>query len=303
MHRDSTPRAARLEAVASLSGCQKRTTPSICEMIAAMIPGLDGTVAVVTGGASGIGAACCRLLEASGATVHVADREGEPTGRRQRPHRARRACGAARPPERPHQRRRHPHREQAGGRPAGRRLPPQLRGERDRNPERLPGVRPATQGGRRIGRQRRITGGTRLAAFPGRVHGEQGSSRGPDALTGDRLGGARHSCQRRCARLHCDPDDRSVLRERDLHAGRDQAGSRSADFSRQTRSRVRSSSWRARWRARSRAWSCPSTAAGRPENLPYPGDLVAVGLPIPWATSAASALMRWPCPSHTHAVA
>jgi meso-butanediol dehydrogenase/(S,S)-butanediol dehydrogenase/diacetyl reductase len=39
---------------------------------------LDGTVAVVTGGASGIGAACCRLLEASGSTVHVVDREGDP---------------------------------------------------------------------------------------------------------------------------------------------------------------------------------------------------------------------------------
>ena len=77
MHRDSTPRAARLGAASLLSGCQKRTTLSICEMIAAMIAGLDGTVAVVTGGASGIGAACCRLLEASGATVHVADREGE----------------------------------------------------------------------------------------------------------------------------------------------------------------------------------------------------------------------------------
>jgi NAD(P)-dependent dehydrogenase (short-subunit alcohol dehydrogenase family) len=40
--------------------------------------GLRGAVAVVTGGASGIGAACRRLLEASGAEVHVADRIGEP---------------------------------------------------------------------------------------------------------------------------------------------------------------------------------------------------------------------------------
>ena len=39
---------------------------------------LSGTVAVVTGGASGIGAACCRLLEASGADVHVVDRAAEP---------------------------------------------------------------------------------------------------------------------------------------------------------------------------------------------------------------------------------
>jgi NAD(P)-dependent dehydrogenase (short-subunit alcohol dehydrogenase family) len=40
--------------------------------------GLRGAVAVVTGGASGIGAACRRLLEASGTEVHVADRLGEP---------------------------------------------------------------------------------------------------------------------------------------------------------------------------------------------------------------------------------
>ena len=40
--------------------------------------GLRGAVAVVTGGASGIGAACRRLLEASGAEVHVADRVIEP---------------------------------------------------------------------------------------------------------------------------------------------------------------------------------------------------------------------------------
>ena len=39
---------------------------------------LDGAVAVVTGGASGIGAACCRLLETSGAEVHVVDRDGDP---------------------------------------------------------------------------------------------------------------------------------------------------------------------------------------------------------------------------------
>jgi meso-butanediol dehydrogenase/(S,S)-butanediol dehydrogenase/diacetyl reductase len=39
---------------------------------------LRGSTAVVTGGASGIGAACCRLLEESGATVHVVDRDGDP---------------------------------------------------------------------------------------------------------------------------------------------------------------------------------------------------------------------------------
>jgi len=42
------------------------------------IGGLNGAVAIVTGGASGIGAACGRLLEASGASVVVADLAGEP---------------------------------------------------------------------------------------------------------------------------------------------------------------------------------------------------------------------------------
>jgi meso-butanediol dehydrogenase/(S,S)-butanediol dehydrogenase/diacetyl reductase len=41
------------------------------------IGGLDGALAVVTGGASGIGEAVVRLLERSGATVHVADLGGE----------------------------------------------------------------------------------------------------------------------------------------------------------------------------------------------------------------------------------
>jgi meso-butanediol dehydrogenase/(S,S)-butanediol dehydrogenase/diacetyl reductase len=40
--------------------------------------GLSGSVAVVTGGASGIGGACRRLLEQAGAEVHVADLAGDP---------------------------------------------------------------------------------------------------------------------------------------------------------------------------------------------------------------------------------
>ena len=42
------------------------------------VGGLDGAVAVVTGGASGIGEACCRLLLRDGATVHVADLAADP---------------------------------------------------------------------------------------------------------------------------------------------------------------------------------------------------------------------------------
>ena len=41
------------------------------------IGGLDGAVAVVTGGASGIGEAVMRLLEQSGAIVRVADLGGD----------------------------------------------------------------------------------------------------------------------------------------------------------------------------------------------------------------------------------
>jgi meso-butanediol dehydrogenase / (S,S)-butanediol dehydrogenase / diacetyl reductase len=42
-----------------------------------VIDGLEGALAVVTGGASGIGAACCRLLGRSGADVVVVDVAGE----------------------------------------------------------------------------------------------------------------------------------------------------------------------------------------------------------------------------------
>jgi 2-dehydro-3-deoxy-L-rhamnonate dehydrogenase (NAD+) len=44
----------------------------------AEIGGLDGAVAVVTGGASGIGGACCELLLHAGATVHVVDLGADP---------------------------------------------------------------------------------------------------------------------------------------------------------------------------------------------------------------------------------
>jgi NAD(P)-dependent dehydrogenase (short-subunit alcohol dehydrogenase family) len=47
--------------------------------MALAIGGLQGTVAVVTGGASGIGEACCTLLAESGATVHVVDLAGDPS--------------------------------------------------------------------------------------------------------------------------------------------------------------------------------------------------------------------------------
>ena len=43
------------------------------------IGGLEGAVAVVTGGASGIGEACCQLLLRAGATVHVADLGADPS--------------------------------------------------------------------------------------------------------------------------------------------------------------------------------------------------------------------------------
>jgi len=42
------------------------------------VDGLDSAVAVVTGGASGIGEACVRLLRRAGATVHVVDLASDP---------------------------------------------------------------------------------------------------------------------------------------------------------------------------------------------------------------------------------
>ena len=42
------------------------------------VDGLDGAVAVVTGGASGIGEACCELLLRAGANVHVVDLAADP---------------------------------------------------------------------------------------------------------------------------------------------------------------------------------------------------------------------------------
>jgi len=42
------------------------------------VDGLDSAVAVVTGGASGIGEACVRLLQRAGATVHVVDLAADP---------------------------------------------------------------------------------------------------------------------------------------------------------------------------------------------------------------------------------
>lgn len=54
------------------------TTIEASRIKVGVIGGLEGAVAVVTGGASGIGAATATLLERSGAKVVVADRDGDP---------------------------------------------------------------------------------------------------------------------------------------------------------------------------------------------------------------------------------
>ncbi len=53
-------------------------TRHVYQVRVANVDGLDGAVAVVTGGASGIGEACCELLLRAGANVHVVDLAADP---------------------------------------------------------------------------------------------------------------------------------------------------------------------------------------------------------------------------------
>ena len=73
-----------------------------------METGLDGKVAIVTGGSGGIGFACARALAAEGARIVLGDLDAEARGRlRGRARRRRRRCGGGR-------------RHAAGGRAASR---------------------------------------------------------------------------------------------------------------------------------------------------------------------------------------
>jgi meso-butanediol dehydrogenase/(S,S)-butanediol dehydrogenase/diacetyl reductase len=53
-------------------------TRHVYQVRVANVDGLDGAVAVVTGGASGIGEACCEVLLRAGANVHVVDLAADP---------------------------------------------------------------------------------------------------------------------------------------------------------------------------------------------------------------------------------
>jgi meso-butanediol dehydrogenase/(S,S)-butanediol dehydrogenase/diacetyl reductase len=71
--------AAGIEAnQSSPSAVNVDRTRHVYQVRVANVDGLDGAVAVVTGGASGIGEACCELLLRAEANVHVVDLAADP---------------------------------------------------------------------------------------------------------------------------------------------------------------------------------------------------------------------------------
>ena len=167
----------------------------------------SGRIAVITGGASGIGRATARLLASRGAHVVVADlnADGRPGGRgraRRRPRQPPRARGRGRrhqrgrrrgdgPPDGARVRRPgHPRRvgrardERAGDRDHARRLGAELRRARPRLlPRRARGVpRPDRAGPRRLDRLRRLEERARRGAERRRVLVGEGGGAAPRAL-------------------------------------------------------------------------------------------------------------------------
>ncbi len=221
-----------------------------------MIAGMEGKVAVVTGGASGIGGACAALLRAC-----------RRRGRRRRPGRAsgRSTSPTARRSTRSRPRSRRATAEldilvnaagvltpnAAGRRAAGRRLPSSF----DVN---VLGTLNACQAFAPLLRDRRgavvnIASQAALVSLPqqARLHGREGRGRGADPLARDRLGRRPASASTASVPgFTRTPMTDELLRERGLHGRSDPPHPARPHPRGRRRSRVRSSSSRARWRRR-----------------------------------------------------
>ena len=196
-------------------------TRHVYQVRVADVDGLDGAVAVVTGGASGIGEACCRLLLRAGANVHVVDLAADPPRGCHRPRGARLAGGLV----------------STGldvlinaagvlteNRPVDELSVEDFRRNFEIN---VLGTFQACQAFGPLLRERggavvNVASQAALVSLPSQAAytAEQGSRRGAHPLARDRLGRARSAGERGRTRLHRHPDDRRVLRERDLRASR-----------------------------------------------------------------------------------
>ena len=199
---------------------------------------LDGKIALVTGGAQGIGFACAEALAEAGAFVAIADKNVDNAkaaaaaldgqgpqggGRQARSDRLRRSGGGRRRHRRPpwphrhsRQQRRHRAFEHSGRDDVERRLARRHQRQSQRPVLVLPLVRRAhARGGRRRDRQCRLD--VRLhrqqAAGAGQLQRLEGGRSSSDALAGRGMGEPRRARQRRRADLHRNAADQGRRRQ------------------------------------------------------------------------------------------
>ena len=274
------------EALTTRCGCSSSSETKGPRYRAAMIDGMEGRVAVVTGGASGIGKATADALERCGVEVEVIDQASDPP--RDVTDRAALDAVAA------DLRQRHGRLDvlvNAAGvltpnKPVDELSPEDFHRNFEIN---LLGVFQACQAFAPLLREARgavvnvASQAALVPAAPGRVHGRERCGCGADPLARDRLGRARRARERGRSGLHPHTDDRDLLRESRLHRRPRRGRIPLGRILEAARSRERSSSWRAPSPARSPASSCLWTAAGRPASPRSPGNRVrlAVGVGSP----------------------